>query len=511
MENEEKKSMHWAELLASRVESEKKEPFTITAGMTTSGPTHLGTLCEFLFPAAIQKELVSEGKKCDYIFIADIFDAFDSIPSVFSKYEKALAPHLGKPLSDVPDPEGCCASFGDHFLNESLAVMKKFGVSPKIARANEIYASGAMDETARFFLKNEDQARELVGRTSLKGELPPGWSPIMPVCQNCGRIATTRVASHDAESYKYVCDREVKYVKGCGFAGENKISDHKYKLTWRLHWPSWMKHFNTSVEGAGMDHHTRGGSWDTCVAVFKEMFRQEPPIGYKFGFILFKGRKYSKSKGIGMGVTELLNLLPAEVIAYILLKPDLQENIDIDPSPVNLLRALDDFKSAGELLATSPDLSKLTRTDRKRVLAFRLSSSKQVWKSSFTDILLYYELYKDWKIVADKLQDKNGVERMKLYVESWVAQGFVPEEYSFSFTPSKVSSPAARDFVSLLTPQMPALEIHNLVFDAAKRNSVEPAALFTELYQSLIAKPKGPKMGRFIEAIGVSRVKEALG
>ncbi len=83
--------MHWAEMLASRVESEKKEPFTITAGMTTSGPTHLGTLCEFLFPSAIQKELVSEGKNCDYVFIADIFDAFDSVPSVFSKHEKELA------------------------------------------------------------------------------------------------------------------------------------------------------------------------------------------------------------------------------------------------------------------------------------------------------------------------------------------------------------------------------------------------------------------------------------
>jgi len=511
VENEEKKSMHWAEMLASRVESEKKEPFTITAGMTTSGPTHLGTLCEFLFPSAIQKELVSEGKNCDYVFIADIFDAFDSVPSVFSKHEKELAQHLGKPLSDVPDPEGCCASFGDHFLNESLAVMKKFGVSPKIVRANELYSSGAMDDLAKFFLANEAQARELVGRTSLKGELPAEWSPIMPVCQNCGKIATTRVASHGADSYKYVCDRDAKYVKGCGFAGENKISDHHYKLTWRLHWPSWMKHFNTTAEGAGMDHHTRGGSWDTCVAVFNEMFKREPPIGYKFGFILFKGRKYSKSKGIGMGVTELLELLPADVIAYLLLKPDLQENIDIDPSPVNLLRALDDFKSAGDLSAMNPELSTLTRTDRKRVLAFRLSSGKPAWKSSFTDLLLYYELYKDWGVVAEKLQDKEGVERLKLHVEGWVKRGFVPEEYSFSFAPSKVSSQASRDFVESLSPGMSALEIHNLVFEVAKRNSIEASALFSELYQSLIAKPKGPKMGKFIEAIGVSRVKGALG
>ena len=44
------KHMHWSEWLAERVISEKKEPFVITSGITTSGPAHLGTLCEFLFP-----------------------------------------------------------------------------------------------------------------------------------------------------------------------------------------------------------------------------------------------------------------------------------------------------------------------------------------------------------------------------------------------------------------------------------------------------------------------------
>ena len=54
---------HWSEQLANRVIEEKKEPYVITGGMTTSGPVHFGTLCELLFPSAIKKALEKRGKK----------------------------------------------------------------------------------------------------------------------------------------------------------------------------------------------------------------------------------------------------------------------------------------------------------------------------------------------------------------------------------------------------------------------------------------------------------------
>ena len=56
-EDEAKKSLHWSELLAQQIVSEKHEPYVISGGMTTSGPTHLGTVCEFLFPQAIVDSL----------------------------------------------------------------------------------------------------------------------------------------------------------------------------------------------------------------------------------------------------------------------------------------------------------------------------------------------------------------------------------------------------------------------------------------------------------------------
>ena len=128
--------------------------------------------------------------------------------------------------------------FGDHFLEEVKLLMGGFGVKATIMRMNDLYAQGKFDEWARFYLKNEPEARRIVEETSGKQE-KKDWSPIMPICASCGKIATTRVISHDGENYEYVCDKDVKYVKGCGFGGKAKIADHRYKITWRLHWPAW--------------------------------------------------------------------------------------------------------------------------------------------------------------------------------------------------------------------------------------------------------------------------------
>lgn len=505
----EKEPRHWVEIIAEKVVSEKKEPFIITSGMTTSGPLHAGTLCEFLYPSAIKNYLVDGGHKAEFYFIADILDAFDSVPAVFSNYEKELSPHFGKPLSDVPDPLGGCNSFGEHFLNEAKEVMKEADVHPILEKVSDIYKKGKFDSYAKLFLENFEETKRAVFESSLRQNLPKDWNVLMPICSNCGRIATTIVTEFDENSYSYEDIRDVKYTKGCGYKGESKISDHTYKLTWRLHWPSWMDIFKTSIEGAGMDHHTKGGSWDTAVAVHKTLFKKEPPIGYKFGFVLLHGKKYSKSKGIGLGITDILELIPPELTKYSLLRPDIQENKDIDPTGYNLMRLFDEFLAASKIDLNSKEIS---RADRKKAIAFLLSTKKMRWSASFADLLMYYQLYKDWDKVGEILGDKEGAKYLKPYIEKWVEEEFAPDEYNFSLKPTKIKEnlTAVSAFANKLKKDMKAIDIHNLVFEVAKENNIKADELFTSLYKALIGKEKGPRMGKLIEAVGVEKVKEIL-
>ncbi|MEM3399393.1 MAG: lysine--tRNA ligase [Candidatus Micrarchaeia archaeon] len=499
----ERENRHWAEVLAERVVKEKEPPYVVLSGITTSGPCHLGTLCEFLFPSAIHK-YISREHEARFIFIADIMDAFDSVPVAMKEHERSLIPELGKPLCNVLDPLGCHNSFGEHFLMETVEIMQEFGVSPEIMRANEMYAAGMYDRYAKMFMESQEEMRKLVFETSLRKDSGEYWSPLMPICEKCGKMATTRVLEWKSGAYRYECVGKGE-IEGCGHVGEGRIEEHEYKVTWRLDWPSRQDFLHASIEGAGVDHMTRGGSWDTAKAVHKRIFCKEPPIGYKFGFILFKGKKYSKSKGEGMGVRELLSLVPPEIIKYALFRPDLEENIDFDPSGYKLIDLYNDFLYASSL----SDNGGLSRADRKKLVAFQLACESKLFSAQFTDFLLYYQLYKNWEKVGELIGDKEGAKNLQKYIENWIKEGYAPEEYSFSFNPQKPSE-EVKKFVRSLQEGMSAVEIHNSVFKFARENGMEPSELFKMLYMALIGKERGPRMGRLIEAIGIKEVKRAL-
>ena len=252
-------------------------------------------------------------------------------------------------------------------------------------------------------------------------------------------------------------------------------------------------------------------------------------IPFKYGFILFEGRKYSKSKGIGMGVTDLVSIVPPEVLIYKLVKPDLEENVDINPTPDHLLRLMDEFSKAAELSKQNKD--ELNRHERKMAIAFELSTDKLKWNTPVLDVLLYHQIYQDWDKVAQILDDKPSIDYLKQYIEEWDKRGLIPEDYRFKYVGSSVGaiitgkdkatsevgaittgkpSEDVLEFFGSLESDMDALQIHNAVFDFAKAKGIEPKQLFSVLYNTIIGKPKGPRLGKLIVAIGLDRIKSDL-
>src|ERR1700733_13574584 len=130
------RNRHWTETLAEQVITSKKEPFVITGGMTTSGPAHLGTVCEFLYPAILKESIERKGKKAEMYFVGDILDALDGIPVELKKYESILKPELGKPLVYAKDPLGCHKSFGEHYLSQAIELMKRFSLNINVIQAD---------------------------------------------------------------------------------------------------------------------------------------------------------------------------------------------------------------------------------------------------------------------------------------------------------------------------------------------------------------------------------------
>ncbi|MCX6777485.1 MAG: hypothetical protein NT157_01225, partial [Candidatus Micrarchaeota archaeon] len=87
-----------------------------------------------------------------------------------------------------------------------------------------------------------------------------------------------------------------------------------------------------------------------------------------------------------------------------------------------------------------------------------------------------------------------------------------PDDYKFSFSPSRPAEnhAAVEEFANSLKDEMSPIDVHNLAFQVAKSRNAEPASLFKSLYQAIISKDRGPKLGKLVCAIGVAKVKEAL-
>ena len=504
---EEMRNKHWTEILVDRLLEEKKAPYVITGGMTTSGPAHFGTVCEFMYPAVLQQSMQNRGVKAEFHFVGDILDAFDGIPYELQKYTGVLTPELGKPLGYTKDPLGCHSSLGMHYLEQARALMKLLSLDIEVIPVNQLYDSGKFDSYASLFLHEEEKVKEVVARTSMKKiEALNGWSPIMPICEGCGKIATTIVTWHNDDEYEYTCSRDVEYTKGCNFKGRAKLKDHRYKLQWRLHWPAWQAFFNSGIEGSGIDHMTKGGSATTAYSVHKEILNREPPILFKYGFVLIHGKKYSKSKGIGMSAIELTELIPPEILKYALIEPDIQKDKDIDPDGDKLIMLYDTVERISRLKQAD------NRADEKKILAFNVAVKKLSWKSSFVDMLLDYQIYRDWKKVGEILDDPDGVEYLSPYIERWLARGYAPDRYNFSIKNVKIDSnkEAVGKFMSGLKLGMMDLEVHNLVYDNAKDAGIDANALFASIYTALIGKDKGPRIGKLIVSIGIDKAKEML-
>ena len=93
----------------------------------------------------------------------------------------------------------------------------------------------------------------------------------------------------------------------------------------------------------------------------------------------------------------------------------------------------------------------------------------------------------------------------------WMKREFVPDRYMFEIKAKGEPSGLVKKFIGKLDGKMSADDIHQMIFENAKENSVQPKELFKEIYLWLIGKEHGPKASKLIYAIGVNKLKKDIG
>src|ERR1035437_3366275 len=215
-----------ARRLAQRVAAyEPARPVIFASGFGPSGLPHLGTMAEILRPSFVRKAfaLIEASRPSRLIVFIDDLDGLRKVPENVPNRE-ATEQYLGIPVSKIPDPFGCCASFADHMIGLLGGFLAPVEVEYELMRSAEMYSSGRFDEGLKLILDKHAEITAIIAPT-LREENRAGWSPFMPICPNCGQVVERTVSAYHPEraSIEFICEKSAGGRSGCGFRGEQSV------------------------------------------------------------------------------------------------------------------------------------------------------------------------------------------------------------------------------------------------------------------------------------------------
>jgi lysyl-tRNA synthetase class 1 len=506
---------HWADVTAEEV-LEKGNSHLVASGITPSGHIHIGNMREVVTADAVYRTLADRGADARLIYIAD---TFDPLRKVYPFLDDSYAEHVGKPLSEIPAPGGAGGSYADYFLQPFLAALETLGIRPEVYRADEMYKTGIYNEAIREALLNRDRIAAILKEESGK-DVAPDWSPFNPVCNACGRISGTKVTGFDPET-----DR-ISYECVCGDAGEVPVQGGG-KLTWRVDWPARWKVLGVTVEPFGKDHASRGGSYDTGKRISKEIFGYEAPHPVIYEWIMLgKEGAMSSSTGVVVSISDMLKVVPPEVLRYLIIRTKPEKHIRFDPA-MPLLTLVDNF----ERLSTAEDISGYDRTVLKLSHASGLCHTDIPFKHMTT-------IYQVADGDADRIMEiveragydtekEKCIRELADNVASWLEM-FAPDMVKFSVqenvpTLAATLTDEQRAFLKALTESLKAAgeldgdAYHNLIYSAKEEGgelhgrikkilgveelALSPKTLFKAIYIAVLGQASGPKAGWFLSSL----------
>ena len=490
--------IHWADVVAKKL-LERDNKHRIATGISPSGHIHMGNLREMLTADAIRRALIDANGEAEIIFIADTFDPLRRrYPFLPQEYEN----YVGMPLSEIPDPEGCHKNYSDHFLTPFLESLEILGIDVTLKKADEMYKEGRYNEAIKISFEKRKKIieilREVTGR-----DVDDDWYPYMAICKKCGKMNTTKVVDYDDSWIYYECN--------CGYKGKASYNGGG-KLTWRVDWAARWWILKISCEPFGKDHAAAGGSYDTGKRFAKEIFGIDPPFPVVYEWINLKGVGAMKSsKGIVIPVRDMVDVLPPEIVRYIIIKVKPERHIEFDPG-ISLLDLIDEFERALKLKDRAVELSMVKEVEYSDVSFRHLVIVGQIanWDVEKALEILQRTGYKVDEVV------KKDVERRMSYAKKWLEK-FAPDKIKFEIVKdvdkiklefNEKEREFLKSYANKLHKDMNPEKIHTLVYEVAKDVTIKPSKAFQAIYKAILGKTFGPRVGYFIKSLGIEWVKD---
>ncbi|HBB31572.1 MAG TPA: lysine--tRNA ligase [Cyanobacteria bacterium UBA8803] len=523
--------MFWADKIAADAQGDQ----VVNDSKTPSGRVHVGSLRGVVIHDVIYRALKHAGKPVKFLYGVDDYDALDTVPKYLDR--EKFSPYLGFPLCNVPSPGETASDYASYFMDEFLEVFNYLGIRPEVYYLRDLYRSGKLNPYIDIFLKNAHLVREAYKEVS-KAERPNNWYPFQVVCEKCGKIATTVTTDYNGSEVFYTCKPEATdWVKGCGHSGWVSPFDGNGKLPWKVEWVAKWELLGVTIEMAGKDHSQKGGSRDVANAICRKVLKKQPPFHSPYEFILVNGTKMSSSKGVGSSAKEIAELLPAELLRFLMLRTQPRTVINFAPNYETVTRLLRDYDTLiGKYqtqLESNPEPAKLPEDLMPLFYAQCGDEIRPYHPFDFSTLISLLQIpHLDIKKEVEQRSnqalsdfDSEIVNQRIATAKKWL-QDYADEEEKLVLYLERVPEKAGeltQEQVAYLEKLIGNLanveawgseELQTTLFSTSKEVEIQQSIAFKAVYLSFLGKERGPKAGALLSYLDrdfvITRLQEVI-
>ena len=471
-------------------------------GYGPSGLPHIGTFGEVVRTTMVRQAFARlSDVPTRLLCFSDDLDGLRKVPDNIPNREM-VAQHLGKPLTEIPDPfSNEYASFGHHNNARLQAFLDGFGFDYEFQSSTELYRAGRFDQALLRVLECYDQVMEIMLPT-LGEERRQTYSPFLPICPKTGRVLQVPVVARDPDAGTIV------YQDEDGSKVELPVTGGHCKLQWK---PDWAMRWYA----LGVDYEMSGKDLIDSVKASARICRAlgaPPPESFTYELFLDeKGEKISKSKGNGLSVEEWLAYAPPESLALFMYnKPRAAKRLYFDVIPktvddyLSFLERFDGLEPAKRLESPLWHIHEGRPPTQGSPLGFALLLNLAAVCNSEDPAVL-------WGFIMRYTTEATPESEPLLarLVDHAVAyyRDFVKPEKSYR-APDEMERAALEDLLAALRAlpaDATAEAIQTEVYEVGKRHPFSSLRdWFKALYEILLGQSQGPRMGSFIALYGLA-------
>jgi lysyl-tRNA synthetase class 1 len=294
-----------------------------------------------------------------------------------------------------------------------------------------------------------------------------------------------------------------------------------------------------TIEPAGKDLSTRGGSRDRSDAIAREVFEREPPRNVPYEFLNIGGRKMSTSRGHGAAAHEVADVVPPEQLRLLFLRPRPNQAIDFDPAGTDAIPRLFDESDRLAAAAAGREVKGELPAHAERVFVYSQvdatanpHEAAELYRPPFAHLALLLQVPgvdAAERIAAEKGAPLTHAERALLderiaAARAWL-ESYAPERARIEVrgdalpVAAEALVPDQREFTTALAGRLVELAtwdgeaLQAAIFDVAKGRDLPSGRAFAAIYLAFLGQPSGPRAGWLLasleRAFVVERLREA--